>query len=220
MASYLVIGGSGRTGRLVVDRLTGTTNHVTIAGRRPHPDPRPAVDYIAVDLAAPAPNFVADGPDGIVVCVEPPSDAAGAEAVAHQGVRYVAQLAAHYQIRVVLVSQIYITRPAAHPEMADIIHARRRGEDALRASGAPYAIVRPGWLTDHPARGSRLEQGDTGDGQTSRHLLADTVTAAVREPAALGATFELYDEAAEPTGTWSDRFAQLQPDNHKRADAR
>ncbi|WP_460611579.1 NAD(P)H-binding protein, partial [Hymenobacter terrigena] len=70
-------------------------------------------------------------------------------------------------------SQIYLTRPAEHPEMAERIEARARGEAALRTSGAQYTIVRPSWLHDLPADGVRVEQGDTGDGRISRAAVAD-----------------------------------------------
>jgi len=43
---------------------------------------------------------------------------------------------------VVLISQIYITRPDAYPDMRDVIVARGRGEQALRSSGTPYVIIR------------------------------------------------------------------------------
>jgi uncharacterized protein YbjT (DUF2867 family) len=220
VSRYLVIGGTGRTGRLVVDRLTGHGNHVTVASRRPGPAPRPAVDTISLDVASAGPGLSIDHFDGIVVCVEPPADPAGADAVAHRGVGAIAALAAERQARIVLVSQIYITRADAHHGMAAIIDARRRGEEALRVSGAPYAIVRPGWLTDRPAGGAWLEQGDTGDGHTSRHTLAEALAAALSEPAALGTTFELYDDPGHPARAWEELFARLRPDTRQAADAR
>ncbi len=100
--------------------------------------------------------------------VEPPYDAAGAETVLHRGAARLAAAAAAVSTPFVLVSQIYVTRPDAYPAMAAVTEARARGEQALRDSGAPHAVVRPGWLHDGPAGGVRLEQGDTGDGPVSR----------------------------------------------------
>jgi hypothetical protein len=50
------------------------------------------------------------------------------------GTRHVIAAALRH-VHVVMVSQIYISRPEAHAEVRDIIEARGRGEQALRDSG-------------------------------------------------------------------------------------
>lgn len=208
---YLVIGGSGRTGRLVATALLERGAGVTIAGRRPHGAPAGA-DSAVVDLADGFTPAQLEGYAGVAVSVEPPTDDRGAEAVMHRGVAAVGEAAAKAGVHVVLVSQIYITRAHEHPEMAGIIAARGRGEEALRASGARYTIVRPGWLTSGPAGGVRLEQGDTGDGQTSRASVAAAVVAAFGSADAVGKTFEIYDAGRE-LPVWGDEFAALDGDS-------
>ena len=118
-----------------------------MAGRRPRGVA--GAGTAVVDLAAGFDAALLDGYDGVVVSVEPPADDQGAEAVMHWGVAAVGEAAARGGARVVLVSQIYITRAQEHPDMAGIIMARARGEEALRASRAAYTIVRPGWLTSN-----------------------------------------------------------------------
>jgi uncharacterized protein YbjT (DUF2867 family) len=105
----------------------------------------------------------------------------------------------------------YITRPEAYPEMADVTRARGRGEQALRRSGAPDVIVRPGWLHDEPAAGVRLEQGDTGDGRVSRDAVADACVQALLTPSARALTFEVFDGTENPAD-WPRLLAQLTPD--------
>jgi uncharacterized protein YbjT (DUF2867 family) len=205
---YLVIGGAGRTGRRVADLLIEMGADVVIASRSPGRTPGARL----VDLAKGIDPALLDGIDGVVVSVEPPADTAGAEAVLHRGVAALAQAAAGTGAQVVLLSQIYVTRTAEHPGMAGVILARARGEQVLRDSGAPYTIIRPSWLTDGPAAGVRLEQGDTGDGQVSRTAVAQAAAAALRSPAALGKTFELYDEPAAGTFDWPAAFARLTAD--------
>jgi uncharacterized protein YbjT (DUF2867 family) len=203
--SILVVGGTGRTGRRVARSLTEAGRDVLVGSRHPR-DPH----AVAVDLARdPAPGLL-DGVDGVVVSVEPPTDAAGATAVMHHGVARLAETAAAQRIPVVLVSQIYITRAAEHPDLADIIDARAAGEQALRVSGTPYAIVRPSWLTDAPGTGARLEQGDRGDGRVSRDTVARAAVEALLRPEAHGKTFELYDGPAMPD--WATAFAGLTAD--------
>jgi len=115
---------------------------------------------------------------------------------------------------VVMVSQIYITRPEAYPEVRDTIIARGRAEEALRESGLPYTIVRPSWLTNDPGgrEGVRLEQGDAGDGRVSREDVAEACVQALANGEARGKTFELYNGPGEPPGDWDPLFAALSAD--------
>jgi uncharacterized protein YbjT (DUF2867 family) len=204
---YLIIGGAGRTGRRIADLLDRHSREVIIASRRPRAaHPR----TISVDLSRDLSSSLLDGIDGAAVCVEPPADTAGAEALLHHGVARLARQAAQSSTPIVLISQIYVTRASEHPGIAGIIRARAAGEQALRDSGTPYTIIRPGWLTDLPATGVQLEQGDTGDGQVSRDAVAAATVAAFLRPGAAGKTFELYDGSQRPD--WPALFAQLKTD--------
>ncbi|MGY1697454.1 NAD(P)-binding oxidoreductase [Geodermatophilus sp. SYSU D00814] len=211
MSTSLVVGGSGRTGRRVVERLLAARRPVAVLSRRPRP--AAGVRTIVGDLGdlATWPTALADV-EGVVVCVEPPYDAAGAETVMSRGIAALAVAAAERDLRVVLVSQIYVTRPQAHPAMAHVTEARARGEQALRASGADHAVVRPGWLTDEPATGVRLEQGDTGDGTTSRDTVADACVHLLLRPGGAPVTFEVFDDPAAGPADWTAALAALTPD--------
>ncbi|HVW41528.1 MAG TPA: NAD(P)H-binding protein [Amycolatopsis sp.] len=210
MSTFVVVGGAGRTGRRVVDRLTAGGHRVVIASREKH-EPPAGAEVAPLDLARPEPSVFA-GAEGVVISVEPPKEAAGAESVMHEGVAGIAEIAAREDIPVVLVSQIYLTRASEHPEMTARIEARARGEQALRGSGAQYTIVRPSWLHELAANGVRVEQGDTGEGRISRDAVADAVVAALFDPSASGKTFELYDDAESPAPDWPALFAALKPD--------
>ena len=210
MTSHLVIGGSGRTGRRVVERLQVAGQGVSVLSRRPRPVD--GVSALRGDLRHPAAWSAAlDEVSGVVVCVEPPYDASGAEAVMHRGVADLAADAASRGVRVVLVSQIYVTRPQAQPAMALVTEARWRGEQALRASGAAYAVVRPGWLTDDSGTGFRLDQGDRGDGTTSRDLVADACVQLLLRPLDHPVTFEVFDDPAADMD-WPTALAALTRD--------
>jgi uncharacterized protein YbjT (DUF2867 family) len=214
MPSSLVIGGAGRTGRHIVDRLRRDGAAVKVLSRNPDRVPD-GVEAVAGDITRS--DSVAEamrGVDWVVLVVESAMNDDGSPnsptAVHDEGTANVIAAAAD-DVHVVMVSQIYITRPEAFPAAADVIAARGRGEQALRESALGYTIVRPGWLTDDPGgrQALRLEQGDTGDGQVARADVAEAVAHALTHPEARGKTFELYGEPGEPPTDWAPLFAGL-----------
>ena len=97
-----------------------------------------------------------------------------------------------------------------------------KGEEALRASGLEYTVVRPGGLKDLPAGQSKLviAQGDKGAGAVSRADVAAVSVAALKEKNAKNATFELVSKPAaegESVPTLVDQlksaFNGLKPDS-------
>lgn len=66
------------------------------------------------------------------------------------------------------------------------------GEDVLRSSRVPFAVVRPTALTEEPA-GAELvvDQGDTIKGKISRDDVAELCVALLNEPCATDMTFEI-----------------------------
>lgn len=77
--------------------------------------------------------------------------------------------------------------------LGGLLDYKLAAEDALRASGVPFAIVRPVALTEEPCGmpGISLEQGDTVKGKVSREDVADLVVALLECPEAEGTTFEV-----------------------------
>lgn len=57
MALFAVIGGAGRTGRRVTDRLLERGHEVRIVSRHPQPAPRAAVQSVPADLAPNIPRW-------------------------------------------------------------------------------------------------------------------------------------------------------------------
>ncbi len=142
----------------------------------------------------------------------------GPEFVDFQGVRNLADAAAAARLdQLVIVSSAGVTR-LDHPlnRMFDnVLIWKGKGEDAVRASGVPYTIVRPGGLTNQPggASGVRLEQGDKGTGFIPRGDVARVCVAALKSPAARNRTFEAYSAPGSgPDMDWDAAFGQLAPD--------
>jgi uncharacterized protein YbjT (DUF2867 family) len=224
LSPVTVIGGAGRTGRLVVSSLRRQGADVRVLSR----DPRHARQALPADV----PFYRGDVRDadtladalrdavGVVFNVEPGTADSGPdrpEATMYEGVQNVlkACLSSGGSPHIVLVSQIYVTRKN-HPmnQWGHLLDWRLRGEDAIRGSGLPYTIVRPGWLTDElgGSTGIRFEQGDTGDGSISRADVAETCVQALISPAAARLTFEVFNEDGSPPGDWDAAFAALRKD--------
>lgn len=138
MTTFAVIGGNGRTGRHIVDQLQRDSSHaVRVLSRHGGTGSSAGVDTVTGSITEPGDvaEVVADA-TGVVVIVESSEQPGpnGPEAVHVQGVRNViaaAPPAAH----IVLVTQIYITRPEAFEAVRQVIVARGQGEQALRDSG-------------------------------------------------------------------------------------
>ena len=211
--TYLVIGGNGRTGRSIVAKLCARGQVVRIMARHV----RPSNGVIVGDITDAARVAEAmKGVAGVVVIVESGEQNHGPNRprrVHYEGVLHVLE-AATPQTHIVLVTQIYITRPERSPEVHSIIHWRGQGEAALRASGNPYTIVRPSWLIDQPGGHSdlRLEQGDTGEGKVSREDIAEICVQALLHPEAREKTFEVYARPGTPPNDWARIFKQLASD--------
>jgi uncharacterized protein YbjT (DUF2867 family) len=210
----LVIGGSGRTGQQIVDRLRPDRSHPVRVLMR-HGSDLDAEKLVGSITDRDDVRRAAVDATGVVVIVESSEQPGpnGPEAVHFHGVENVIA-AAPPTAHIVLVTQIYITRPEAFEQVRDVILARRRGEEALRASGRSYTIVRPSWLTDEPGgeQDIRFEQGDTGEGEITRADVAAVVVATLGSTSARGKTFELYNERGRPPRDWEAAFAALAED--------
>ncbi|KAF6258399.1 complex I intermediate-associated protein 30-domain-containing protein [Scenedesmus sp. NREL 46B-D3] len=108
--------------------------------------------------------------------------------------------------RLVHVSSAGVTRPnrpginvdqeppavKLNDALGGLLTYKLAGEDAIRSSGLPFAIVRPCALTEEPA-GAPLEidQGDVIKGKISREEVAGLCISLLQQPGATGTTFEI-----------------------------
>ncbi|KMZ70557.1 NADH:ubiquinone oxidoreductase complex I intermediate-associatedprotein 30 [Zostera marina] len=77
-------------------------------------------------------------------------------------------------------------------ELGSILTYKLKGEDLIRESGIPYAIVRPCALTEEPAGADLIfDQGDNITGKISREEIAQICIAIMESPYASRKTFEV-----------------------------
>ncbi|MFC1401782.1 MULTISPECIES: NAD(P)H-binding protein [Streptacidiphilus] len=219
----VVVGGAGRVGRLVAQRLlergaaVRVVDHALQHARRHLP---PGVAFTLGDVRDPA--GLAEPLarcSAVVYCVDPGTADTGPDSpqsTVYQGLCNVldAARAAGQRPHVVLISQHHATH-WGHPLNAygRVLEWRLAGEEALRESGLPYTVIRPGWLTDGAAGlRVRLAQGDRGNGQVSRQDVAEACVQALYCPSASGVTFEMFNETGVAPSHWEGLFAALEWD--------
>ncbi len=220
----VIVGGSGRIGSLVLDRLLERGTQVRVISRNPRGATALAARGVQVfrgdvreaDTLRPA----LEGAAAVLFSVEPGTAASGSrspKATMYDGVRNVLSglgnrpEGPHF----VLISQIYVTRKD-HPinSWGGMLDWRLAGENEVRASGLPYTVLRPGWFTDghRDGQGVRLEQGDTGEGAICVQDLADACVEGLTDPAARNKTFELFNEPGSAPD-WTRLLTGLRPDS-------
>lgn len=219
----LVAGATGRTGQQLVRELNAAGYRVRALVRdadRAKAVLGDAVEYATGDVRQrPTIDSALKGVRYAISAIGATrkDPANGPEFVDFQGVRNLADAAAAAKLdQLVIVSSAGVTRKdhILNRLFDNVLVWKGKGEEAVRASGVPYTIVRPGGLTDKPGgeNGVRLEQGDRGTGFISRDDLARVCVAALKSPAARNRTFELYGAQTPPVTDWDALFGKLAAD--------
>lgn len=210
----LVIGATGRTGGSIlmalgddyriralvrdVDRARAKlpANVALFRGDVRQPETlAPAFEGAQFVVSAVGARFVGQGE------LEDPTNTA--EFVDYEGVKHLAEASRNAGVKhFVLISAMGVTNPE-HPlnRFNNIMTWKLKGEDALRVSGVPYTIVRPGGLTDESGGtlGTLVTQGDKhGPGQTNRIDVARICARALTDPAARNVTIEVVKDPSQP----------------------
>jgi len=141
----------------------------------------------------------------------------GPEFVDYGGVRNMAEAAAAANLRqFVLVSSMGVTHEdhVLNKMFNNVLIWKFKGEEALRASGVPYTIVRPGGLINEAGgqKSVAFAQGDDETGAIPRADVARVCVAALGSPDALNKTFEINSGKSAPAESFSEAFAALAAD--------
>lgn len=141
------------------------------------------------------------------------------EVIDYGAVRDLATAAAKAKVKqIVLVSSMGVTDPNAplNKMFDNILLWKFKGEEAVRASGVPYTIVRPGGLSNDAGgqRQIKLMQGDPrgAGGRIPRADVAAICVNALGRRDAERRTFEVVSDEASGTIDWNRFFAGLAVD--------
>jgi uncharacterized protein YbjT (DUF2867 family) len=216
-AHVLVVGATGSIGRLVVAAAQRHGLRVTALVREPAKAERllSGAELVRGDLEQP--DTLADalaGIDAVVFTHGGNGSPDQARRIDYGGVANVLQALDGPKPRIALMTSIGVSRQG-RGSVGELLDWKRRSERLVRASGAPYTIVRPGWF-DAVGRGDDrlvLEQRDTGNGGIGRDQLAEVLVRSLLTDTALGRTFELFAEPGPAPTDWGALFAGLAPDD-------
>jgi uncharacterized protein YbjT (DUF2867 family) len=141
----------------------------------------------------------------------------GPEFVDYGGVRNMADAASAANLRqFVLVSSMGVTHEdhVLNKMFNNVLIWKFKGEEALRASGVPYTIVRPGGLINEAGgqKSVAFAQGDDKTGAIPRADVARVCVAALGTPDALNKTFEINSGKSAPAESFAESFATLTAD--------
>ncbi len=174
----LVAGATGGTGQEVVEQaIAKGLYRPSLGSRRSQSSPCSlgiAVQYVVGDVREPRSlKRAVKGADQVISALganvqRDPENSP--ERVDYAGVKALAEAAKAGGVsQFILVSSMGVTHPdhQLNAMLDNILSWKLKGEDAVRATGINYTIVRPGELTNEPAgrRGVRITQGGSDRGR-------------------------------------------------------
>jgi uncharacterized protein YbjT (DUF2867 family) len=201
--NFLILGGTGKTGRRIASRLTAAGHSVRTAGRTA----ARTGGGVRLDLDNPATHAPALTGITVAYLIEPSLDA-GATTPPRMAALVDAAVAAGVQ-RLVLLSA-----PGADREQ----HPLHTTEQAVRGSGLEWSIVRPGWFAQNfsedfwlaPVRSGTLAL-PAGEGRVpfvDAEDIADVATAALTEDGHVDQVYELTGPRAIGFGEVAELIAK------------
>lgn len=197
----IVIGGSGRTGRLVVEKLLAGKHQVIATIRNPQHmaamiklgaevmvldlDTSPLADLEMAAAGADAMVFAAGSAEGESSAIDSKGTRRTLLAATKAGVK-----------RYISISAIGASTGMAlrglSDEMKDYYKAKRAAGKAILTSALAWTILEPGELTDDPGTGKvTLSEGALDAGPIPRADVAAAVVAVLDEPHTAGHVFQL-----------------------------
>ena len=216
----LVVGATGRTGRLIVSRLVDRGVPVRALVR----DPEKGREVLPPEV----PQFVGDvrrsetlkealaGARAVIIATcGGPERGNDAETVDYYGACHlIPQVAAADVDLIVYISTIYASRPEHYQDVEPTsLGWKARAEEVIRSSRVPYSIVRSGWLTDDEGGDPlAVSQGDVAEGRLARSDLAEVCTRLLSLREARGKTFEVVAAPAGEGSSIASAVAALAPD--------
>jgi uncharacterized protein YbjT (DUF2867 family) len=201
MSRIVVVGGNGRTGKLIVQQLLKNGDAVVATIRNPKhiaPLVKLGAETVMLDLDSSSPrdfSVAFTGSDAIVFAAG--SGEGESSAIDRKGVIRTVNAAAKAGVkRYVAVSALGASTPVPDqwntPDMKEYWSAKRAGNKKILSSSLDWTIIEPGELTEGKPAG-KIAIGENGIdvGKISRADVAAAVVAALATPKSAGHIFQI-----------------------------
>lgn len=209
----LVLGASGETGQRVVAALRNKNIPVRALVRTSEQAQAlsaPGVTTIVGDVFNPADLREAiTGVEAVISALGTRTieDLDAIEAIEHTAITALIDAARRADVQqIVLCSSRGTETPDALPVLRDVLRAKRRGEQALAASGLSYTIVRPGGLVNDPGGEVLIQRSIQGSGRISRDDVAEVLVQALLQPTARNQIVEIINQPGAGAADRADLF--------------
>jgi uncharacterized protein YbjT (DUF2867 family) len=244
--NVLVVGGTGGVGQLVTKKLLAGGFGVRVSSRNVERGEETIADdrvqVCALDLIKDDSSTMTSamaGMDAVVISVGTTAfptmkwkDGNTPEAIDQLAVTKLAKAAASAGLKkIILLTSVGVERTKEMPflilNLFGVLDAKRAGEDAVKASGVDYAIVRPGRLVGGPytnldlaklmqieggsENGVSVKVGDSLLGDAKRDAVAEAVLQALVKEECSSIEFSIIsnEQPALTNDEWSREFSRM-----------
>ena len=219
----VVIGASGRTGKLVLEGLAKRDLRIRALSRdtaKASADIQGDYEWVQADVTQPETLVMALQETDIIISTigaKPGKGVNGPESVVYKGVKNLVDEAKRAGIRhIIYMSSIgaggsqHFSTVFLNLFMNKTMKWKSLGEEYIRSSGIDFTIVRPGGLYGEPGtQGIKFDQGDKIIGSIPRGDVASVLIEAVYNVDAINKTFEIINDESLPIDAWKDEFKNL-----------
>lgn len=199
----IVIGGSGRTGILIVEKLVAAGHSVVATIRNPKhmvETVKRGAETVVLDLdKSPLAEFTTAMADADAVVFAAGSGAGEGSALDRIGTRRTVHAAENAEVkRYVSISSIGastgLSTRSMNDEMKDYYKQKRAAAKFIHASSLNWTIIEPGELLDTPGTGKvTLAEAALEPAPVTRDDVAAVTVAVLGEPRTAGHTFQLVN---------------------------
>ena len=219
----IVIGASGRTGKLVLEGLAKRDLRIRALSRdtaKASADIGGNYEWVQADVTQPETLVMALQDSDIIISTigaKPERGVNGPESVVYKGVINLVDEAKRAGTRHIIYMSSVGAGGAQHFStvflnlfMNKTMKWKSLGEEYIRNSGIDFTIVRPGGLYGEAGtQGIRFDQGDKIIGSIPRGDVASVLIEAVYNSDAINKTFEIINDESLPMDAWKDEFKNL-----------
>ena len=219
----VVIGASGRTGKLVLEGLVKRDLQIRALSRdtaKASADIGGNYEWVQADVTQPETLVMALQDSDIIISTigaKPERGVNGPESVVYKGVINLVDEAKRAGTRHIIYMSSVGAGGAQHFStvflnlfMNKTMKWKSLGEEYIRNSGIDFTIVRPGGLYGAAGtQGIKFDQGDKIIGSIPRGDVASVLIEAVYNSDAINKTFEIINDESLPIDAWKDEFKNL-----------